>query len=272
VKITSDNGTVYSIAAVSSAIDLLRAFEQAPHEFTASELARLLGTNRNQVYRLLRTLESKGFIYRTGTLYRIGMRAYWVGAIAVRYHDDLVRTARPYLADLNRLTGETAVLMTVSDEQAVCLERVESREIMRIVIDVGLHLPLHAGGAQKVLMAHLTEARREALIASGLPPLSPQTIVDPDQLRAELETIRRSGYALSDDEAGFGGASVGAAVRDFSGEVVAALAVAGPAGRVRRRLPMFRDLVLEGASGLSQRLGWVASAAHHLIPDSKETH
>lgn len=253
--------TEYTVASVGRALELLAAFERPPHEFGPSELARSLGMTKNQAFRLLRTLESRRFVERADDgAYRVGMRALEVGQLVVR-RLDVVRAARPHLEELHARTGETVHLGVLDGHEAVCVDRIESRHLIRLSAEIGRRFPLHVGAVPKVLLAHLPPERQEEVIALGLPAYTRRTITDAAALRAKLADIRAKGYAVSDEDLDIGGSAVAAPIHDRSGAVVAAVSVAGPTPRVGRKLHTeHRALVVEAAARISASLGYVARA------------
>jgi DNA-binding IclR family transcriptional regulator len=76
---TATRGADYTVASVARALDVLCAFERPPHEFGPSEIARQLGMTKNHAFRVLKTLESHGFVRHVAERYRIGARAFEVG-------------------------------------------------------------------------------------------------------------------------------------------------------------------------------------------------
>jgi DNA-binding IclR family transcriptional regulator len=253
---TADKG--YSIAAITRGLDVLAAFERPPHAFGASELARQLGMTKNHVFRVLKTFEERGFVRRVDDRYMVGMRAFEVGQLALKGMD-VVRIARPVVRALHERTDETvhlAVLDTTSLE-AVCVERIESSHPVRLSAEVGRRSPLHAGACPKLLLAYLPDAEREAVLERGLPAFTRRTATSAAELRQELEHIRGSGYAVSDEDLDTGAAAVAAPIRDWTGQVVAAISVAGPIGRVRDELTTtLRDEVIAAGDRVSIELGY----------------
>ncbi len=248
--------TDYTIASVARALDLLLAFERQPHEFGPSDLARQLGITKNLAFRLVKTLESRGFVVRMGERYRIGMRAFQVGQLAVR-ELELIRAARPSMQELHDRTGETIHLAVLDGYEAVCIDRLESRHMVRLSADIGKRFPLHAGACPKVLLAHLPREEREVSLRRGLPAFTRKTQVDPAALEAELDEIRRRGYGVSDEDIDLGAVAVAAPIRDWSGAVVAAISIAGPVSRMARSLQReYRDLVIGAAEEISARVGY----------------
>jgi DNA-binding IclR family transcriptional regulator len=95
------------------------------------------------------------------------------------------------------------------------------------------------------------------LRAAPFTALTPHTIADHSQFAAELDRVRRRGWAEAVNEREVGVASIAAPVRDISGEVVAAISIGVPLARcsvmaLRRLAPV----IMEAAEAASRRLGW----------------
>lgn len=253
---TSERG--YTIAAIARALDVLAAFQCPPHEFGPSELARRLGMTKNHVFRVLKTFEEHGYVRRIDDRYMIGMRAFEIGQLAIK-RLEVVRVAQPIVRELHARTGETvhlAVLDSTSLE-AVCVDRMESEHAVRLSAEVGRRFPLHAGACPKVLLAFLPESEREAVLARGLPAFTSRTNTDAQKLRSEVEQVRCMGYAVADEDLDPGASAVAAPIRQWTGEVIAAISVAGPISRVGAQLrSTLRDEVVAAAECISQALGY----------------
>jgi len=141
----------------------------------------------------------------------------------------------------------------------VYVDRLESAHSLRLFTETGRRVPVHCTSSGKVLLAYLPEARRQALLRAAAPltPLTPHTITDPSQLAAELDRVRRRGWAEAVNEREVGVASIAAPVRDTGGEVIAAISIGVPLARcsvmaLRRLAPV----IMEAAEAASRRLGW----------------
>ena len=133
------------------------------------------------------------------------------------------------LQDLTSETGETTLLTVYHNCEVVCTEKVETSHHVRLSLEIGMRRMCHAGASSKVLMAYLPEAEIDAIIREkGLPKLCTNTITDPLKLKAELSQVRAQGYALSLEETDLGAWGVAAPIRDWRGEVVGAVGIAGP--------------------------------------------
>jgi DNA-binding IclR family transcriptional regulator len=118
---------------------------------------------------------------------------------------------------------------------------------------------VHCTSSGKVLLAYLPEARRQAVLRAAAPltALTPHTLTDQAQLAAELDRVRRRGWAEAVNEREVGVASIAAPVRDIGGEVIAAISIGVPLARcsvmaLRRLAPV----IMEAAEAASRRLGW----------------
>ncbi|HEY3057797.1 MAG TPA: IclR family transcriptional regulator [Chloroflexota bacterium] len=253
---TAASADAYTVASVARALDVLCAFEQPPHEFGPSELARQLGMTKNHAFRVLKTLESHGFVRKVAERYRIGVRAFEVGQLAVKQLD-VVKVARPVMHQLHAQTGETIHLAILDGLEAVCVDRVESTHAIRLSAEVGKRFPLHAGACPKVLLAFLTPDEQQLVLERPLHAFTHRTQTDPAKLRAELAEISREGYGIGDEDLDLGAAAVAAPIRDITGQVVAAVSVAGPLMRIRTQLrTTLRDRVLDAAQHIAADLGY----------------
>jgi IclR family transcriptional regulator, acetate operon repressor len=145
-----------------------------------------------------------------------------------------VRTvAMEPLRRLSRELGETALLTGISSDRAgsICLERVESLHPLRLSVEPGRLLPLHAGASQKALLAFMPHDEAEVAIAGRLDRLCSSTLTDKRKLRQDLDLIRRRGFASSLEETNAGVWGVAVPVLSSS-DVVCAVGIAGPSARL----------------------------------------
>jgi len=252
------SGGTRLLSSVLSAARLLSEFSAEDRELGVSELARRLGLGKSTVHRLLVTLCAGHLLERnprTGR-YRLGLRMYELGAL-VSVHMDLHDAAAPFLGEVRNRTGETVQVGVLDGREVVYVERLESTQTIRLFGRVGHRVLAHCTSTGKVLLAHLSESELERLLDGWvLESRTPYTITDADALRDELARVRRRGYGENVQEAEMGVASVAAPIRDSSGEVVAALSVAGPVMRLDgRSMSRFASVAREAADAISHRLG-----------------
>jgi len=243
--------------------DVLALFTAGPAALGVSEIARELGLSKAVVHRILQSLASRSFVEADSQTrgYRLGPAAVALGARALR-DLDLRRAASPVLQRLREATRETTTLSALLGGARVYLDQYESPQEIKMTVELGRPHPLHAGASSRAILAFLPEPAREAVITDELARLTPDTIVDPAQLRRRLAEVRETGCATSLGERQHGAASVAAPVFGMDGQVIGSISVCGPVSRfdpqtVRRYVPMVREAALE----ISRALGWSQSPA-----------
>lgn len=250
----------YSIAAVNRALDLLEALARTGPVPLAA-VAEAAGCTRTAAFRLLRTLQARGFAIQDEArgIWRLGARWSALGR-AAQDQGALAAAAQPYLAELGQAVGENTYLLTRDGMQAETAAVFQADPALRVYAEVGNRRLLHAGAA-RLLLAYAPEAVQTQLLAQRLPRFTPATRTDPAWIAADLQRLRVRGYLITADEVHPGAVSVSAPVRDAAGQVVGVLCVTAPSMRMRPPRP--RSLlpqVLDAAAKLSRALGGTAPA------------
>ncbi len=214
---------------------ILDLFDEDRPEWSTTEVARRLDLPIPTAHRILSALKRHGYVSQHAETkrFRLGIAALSLGDRA-RSVVDLRSVALPALRTLAADAGETALLTVLNPgrDRAVCLERVETPQPLRLSVTPGRQLPLYAGASQKALLAWLGTDEIEGIIAGGLELLCHATITDPRMLRDELATIRRRGWASSYEETNLGVWGVAVPVLNERSEVVCAVGIAGPSPRL----------------------------------------
>jgi len=251
----------YQVRAVERALELLEAFSVAEPEFSLTELSGRLGLNASTVFRLLATLQGRGYVEHSSEngRYRLGPACLRLGSVYLA-QADLRRRLTPLLAALRDECRETVHLATLDRErmEVVYLEKLEGLLPIGLMGSrVGGRSPAYCTGLGKAMLAYEPPEAVEAFYqARGLRAYTPQTIATLEALSRELAEIRRQGYALDNAEHEPGVKCVAAPVWNHQQEVIGAISVAGPAERVER-------LIAE--EGLIERVRIVAAEASELM-------
>lgn len=247
-----------SVRSVQKAISILKAFNISEPELGVNELSRRVGLHKSTVSRLLSTLEQAALVERNPETdkFRLGVELLALAGL-VTVHADVRRTARPHLRSLADITEETVNLAVLDGEEAMNVEQVASPRMVKDIGWVGRHTPLHCTCTGKVFLAHMPEDEVESVLARPLRRYTANTIVNPTRLRDELAKIRDQGFAVGREELEEGLNAIAAPVRNQEGEVVAAVAISGPAYRVSPdRFPALCLIVKETAQQISSQLGY----------------
>lgn len=255
-----DNRNRYVINSALRTLELLKAFAQKPNRFSLAELSILTGTEKNQLYRSIKTLEVAGFLgLGADGRYRMTELLHVLSSnTATPPKASLPLLAAPYLDELAAQTGESVNLFVLHGDFAVCIDRRDSPHMVRLASVLGVTAPLHAGAVPKAMLAHLPEASQDRVLAglANLPVYTDRTAQDSAALKRELAEIRERGYSISDEDYDASARGVGAPIFDGFGEVVAGISVGGPSFRVEREtLSVFGALVVQKAREIALRLG-----------------
>lgn len=255
---TTDGGASAprTVQSVTRAVTVLKEIGRSPAPSSLGDLARSVQLSKPAVFNLLKTLEIEGLVRKgPDARYSLGWGMYELGAAVLR-GVDVTRVAPLHLDRLAERAGEATLLAILDAGSVLYLDRGQSSEAFSMVANVGRRSPLHSNASGKVLLAGQDPAVLERLLERPLERSTPHTITDRRALLAELEQVRRQGFALCAQEQELGLSSVSVPIRDHTGSVHAALTVAGPSARVEHRAePELVDLLRAEAAEISEQLG-----------------
>lgn len=243
--------------ALSRGLALLESLAATEGGATLTAVAERLALPAPTAHRLLATLEQAGYVQQgPGGEWLVGVRAFRVGS-AFLDHRNLVVQAYPHLKRLMEQSGETTNLAVIDDGEAVVVEQVQCRELMRMSTKLGARAPLHASGVGKAMLAAMPDGAVNAALAKrGLVGHTARTLTSRERLALELEATRERGYAIDDEEHADGLRCVAAPIWDENGEAWAAVSLAGPTSRITpARVDALGRLVRAVADDITVALG-----------------
>jgi DNA-binding IclR family transcriptional regulator len=186
--------------SLEKAFDLLFLFQAHAPEQSLFQLSRQLRFPPSTARRLLKVMMSRRLIQqdRLTKLYRLGPGILYLASLA-KEGSDIRKIALPVMERLRDVTRENTALHELREGNRVCIEKVESKQVLRDTILIGDQFPAHAGATGKVLLAHLPKEELAKYLDTRKPlqSLTPRTINDPKKLVAELERIKKRGVAFS---------------------------------------------------------------------------
>lgn len=258
---TSNSETRYRVQVLDRAFSLLSYIADCERGPTLQQLSETARMHRSTVHRLLTVLERHRMVRKNGLGgYRLGLKFFEMAGKTTAQMK-IPELAHRYLQKLAFDTGETAHLCIIDEHEVLYLGKFEAQKTVRVPSIIGRRYPPHAGGAGKALLAFLSADMVDEIIHKcGLPSFTRNTVTTPSQLKAELEVIRQRGYSIDNEEFEEGLKCIGAPVRDYTGEVVAAVSIAGPAFRMTdEKIPLLARAVVEAARELSHEIGYYQS-------------
>lgn len=248
------------IVAVDRAIDLLLYLYAKGEEMGISEISRDLDLPKSTIHRILSTLEAKDFVYKNieTNNYWLGIKLYSLGE-AVKEKISLVDLMKPYVDELHNEIPEVvnvSVLNSFSSENKYTTTMVYKKSgdtnVLSVNPKLGSISDAHVSSVGKCLLAFNDEVDFEKLKNSDLHKYTEHTIVDYDELMAEIEDVREKGYAVDDQEQELGLFCIGAPVFDKYNNAVAALSLSGPIPRMESGGIQYKiDKLLETAKKIT---------------------
>jgi DNA-binding IclR family transcriptional regulator len=254
--------------ALEKALDLLFSFQPDAPEQSLFQISRGLRFPPSTTRRLLKTMMSRRLVQQDPItkLYRLGPGVFYLASVA-REGLDARRIALPVMERLRDATGENTTLHELRDGKRVCVEKVESTQVLRDTVLIGDQFPAHCGASGKVLLAHLPVEEIKKYLTSTKPlvALTARTITDPQKLSAELGRIKRRGFAFSCGERVMDGlCAISAPIFDYDGKVRYSLTITLTPFRLRAKgRDKLARLVIQSAEEISVRFG------KHLVTERK---
>jgi len=223
-------------------------------------LAEETGLPKPTLHRFLATLVELGYVFRDeNDQYSLTLRMFSIGSKGLA-HLDLARDTRPIAEALGTRLNETVHMGIADDDMAMYIIKIESKYTIRMYSRVGKRIPLYCTAIGKTILAGMPEEQRDRMLAEmELVPFTRATIVDPQALRNELESVKSQGFAEDLEEHEEGVRCIAAPVRDYTGAVTAALSVSWPLFRFNENKREFYIAeITESAQKISALLGYSA--------------
>lgn len=246
-----------TVQSIERAFAILEAIAGSDEPLSLAALSRATGLHTSTAFHLIKTLVILGYVRQEESRrYRIGPRLFMQAAGAFS-ENTLVSLATPHLRRLADETGETAHLAVRTDSGIAVIAKGEARSSIRTSDRLGTIRPAHCTAIGKVLLADLPAPELEAaLLGMALTAYTPATITDVEALRTELRRVAAAGVAVDDAEFNVELRCLAAPVRNYTGNVVAAVGISGPVWRVTPvDVPRLSERVSSIARALSADLG-----------------
>jgi DNA-binding IclR family transcriptional regulator len=214
-------------------LDILLMFGESQGPLSVQRLSEAFRSSRSSTYRYVQILRKRGLVEEADVPghFRLGPM---VLRLARTFGGDahLKSLADPILQELAAEFGESVMLTRRSGHSVLVLSSIDSPQIIRVNIEAANNSPLHVGSFGKLHLAYIDAREVDRYLRHPLRAVAPHTVTDPAALRAELDTTRAQGYALSDSEVEPGMRSLSVPVLDEGGSLMAVLTLAGPAFRM----------------------------------------
>ena len=257
------------VVSLARGLQIIKAFGQAPSEpeqipnlrpsdaLTVSEVAEKTGLARAVVRRFLYTLVELGYVITDGKYFRLTARILDLG-YAYLSSFPLPKIAERFLEQVTLETKESSSASVLEGFDIVYVARVQTRRIMSISLSVGSRLPAFCTSMGRVLLAQLPEQMLERYLQSAtFSKFTERTVCNADELRKEIRSVSKQGYALVDQELELGLRSLAVPVLAGRSRTVAAVNVSTQAARTTKAamLQNFLPVLRQAAADISSCLG-----------------
>ncbi len=221
------------ILVLHKALDILETIRSSRSGITLADLARVLALPKPTAYRIMATLEARGYLARNQKSGYQMTRKFF--DLQYKESDEQVLTtaALPVMERLVDSCRETVNLGILDAGEVVVIGTVESPQAIRMSSKIGNRRYLHATALGKVLLSGLSDPEVLRLIRiKRLPRLTPHTLITQQAVLSDIRNVRKEGYALDDEENEPGGRCIGAPILGPGEKVLAALSISAPLFRM----------------------------------------
>ena len=241
--------------------DVLMALSRDRAGQSFAGLCETVDLPKSSLHRMLRTLESGGYVTNSRGIYQLGPEALRLARMMEQAAplQGLPGIARPILQDMARDSGESVILAVLDESEfnVFYLDVVNSTARLRLMIPQGNVRPLHSASSGKAILAYLPDAALNRYLAeSPFELFTPETTTR-EQLPEVLALARRRGVAFDRNGSLAGATGIAVPCFDAAGLVCCALSIAGPTDRFERSLSNIEAIALAGGEQISRALGYI---------------
>lgn len=247
------------INSVLKAIKILELFEPGQPRMSVTEISLLLDMPKSTTHNLLNTLLSAGYIEKVDNdQYALGTAIISLTQ-SVRINVELRDRAAPLLRKLADQCDESVYLTIFNEDHVLYIYAVESSQRLLARTAVGDRAHMHCTSVGKAILAYVSDEKLEEIVERvGLHAYTPNTIVDLDTLKADLEATRKRGYSIDNQEHELHTYCLGAPIFDASGQIIASCSVSGIDPEILgQRLSSIAQMITHTGLSISQRMGYV---------------
>jgi len=236
------------VKSATRTLDIIEYVVAHPRPLVAQEIATALGIPVSSLSYLLATLVDRNYLVREGRRYSPGPGLQKLQMHAEAY--TLADRAAPLVRTLRVQLNETTSFFVREGWEVEALVTESSEQALRYAVPTGTRLPMHALASGKALLAALPDDELDRYFAeTERERFTPDTVTGEKALRRQLAEVRRTGFAVTDEEFSLGIRGVGRVVT-IGGEPVGALSVAVPKARFDEAMQHRVTDMLERTAGL----------------------
>ena len=247
----------YQLHGLERAVAVLEVLSESEAPLSLADICRRMNLHKSTAHRALMVLERSALIERTPeNCFRLGLKLYELGNRAVEQMDLRARVY-PFFRRLAMDVRETVHLGVLQKTSVVYLDKVEPNRRICMSSKIGSSNPVYCTSLGKAMLAFQPEETIAKIVSSiRFTRYTPKTISSREKLLEHLETVRRRGYAIDDEEIELGVRCIGAPIFNEDGWAIAAVSISGPTSRVTsKNVSAIAQRVLTCCREISASLG-----------------
>lgn len=243
---------------VVKSMEILNLFLTYP-KLSFNEIIQLSGIPKTSVYRMVMSLEEMGLLDKDKDgKYALGLLFLQFGHL-VAERLDIRQVALPIMHKLHDEVGEAVNLIVQDGKDAIYIEKLDTKQPVRLYTAIGRRSPLYAGACSRVILAFLPDNEQEQYLEQiELKPIASGTITEKEKLLFVLEESQKTGYTISHSELENHTSAIAAPIFNYKGQVIAGISIAGLEVNYQQdRLPQLIEKVKDAAQEISRKFGYI---------------
>lgn len=245
----------------SRTLDIIELLSKSTNGLTLNEIYTTLKLPKSSTFEIVKSMLFKGYLEVSNDklrTYKLSIKLFEIG-MSYLSTMDLPKQAKPYLEELNKLSGGTAFLGIEDNGKVVYLDKAENYSHMRPTAKLGARKLLHCTSLGKALLAGLSNDDVIKILKSqDLVSRTPYTKNSIVEIIHDLEEVRKRGYSIDNREDNIEMFCVGAPIYNASNAVIAAISCANIySSMTPEKIVLVSKLVKETAMSISKKLGFI---------------
>jgi len=252
-----DYESIQLIGSLAKGLTILELLlEKGP--LGATEVSKYLDVNKSSAFRLLVTLESKGFVEQNASTgkYHLGLKLAKFKTKSLNNYE-LHERAKPFLDELCAQTNETCGLCVLINNEPVIIDKRNSPYVISTNLKIGDVLPFHSTAMGRALICNLSEEEILRLLPMNLEAYTPNTVTDITKLCQRLKQEAQETSVVEYEEYTLGMRCIAGKVFDYNDKVTATMGISAPIERLPdSKIPLVREIVEKQCLAFSRTLGY----------------
>jgi len=215
------------VQLVDRTISILVLLSKEDYGLSVTEIAEKLDISTSASFRILQSLMKHHFVLQNSETkrYLLGYRALTIGS-NISIQNNLTLAVRPFIEELAEKVNETVALCTLDGNHIICLDYVESKNTMQLMVRTGVAMPPLLTSAGKAILAFQSVDKVKEIYEEFIGSESVDVrIKSYQEIMQELKDVVVKGYAISDEELQVGVQGVAYPIFDFSHKVVGSISI-----------------------------------------------